>query len=138
MGQRGTPALEVDLLLTPKLPLGCLDAERGGWLAICKARETNRPRVDVLERLLDDGVHALAGGCMEDAGLAEPEGDVVRPAVIAEADEVAGAGLRFVDLDRRNLLLVRVARNEPAGSPSRGAGNCGSPDPSASSRTQPG
>jgi hypothetical protein len=40
MGQRGTArnahrtALEVDLLLTPKLPLGCLDAERSGWLAI--------------------------------------------------------------------------------------------------------
>jgi len=29
---------------------------------------------------------------MEDAALAEPEGDVLRPAVIAEADEVAGAG----------------------------------------------
>ncbi len=82
------------MLVTPKLPLGCLDAERGGWLAICKAREAHRPRVDVFERLLDDGVHALAGGCMEDAALAEPEGDVVRPAVIAEADEVAGAGLR--------------------------------------------
>ena len=44
MGQRGTArnahrtALKVDLLLTPKLPLGCLDAERSGWLAIYQGR----------------------------------------------------------------------------------------------------
>jgi hypothetical protein len=51
---------------------------------------------------------------VEDTAFAEPERDVVRLAGLAEADEVAGASVRLVDLGRGRLLLIGDAGHEPA------------------------
>src|SRR5689334_830150 len=84
-----------------------------------QADEADRTRVDVRERLLDDGVDAVAPGGVEDAPVAEPEGDVVRLPGLAEADEVAGSRVRLVDRLGRRLLLVRVARDDAPEAPIR-------------------
>src|SRR5436305_3472557 len=96
-------------LIRPSPP--SYDAHKRAWLAICKAREPDGPGFDVSERLLDDRVHAFAAGRVQDPAVAEPERDVVRTAALAEADEVAGTRIGFVDGVRRGLLLVGVARD---------------------------
>jgi len=63
---------------------------------VSEARESDRPSVDVRERLLDDRVDLLARGGVEDSPVAEPERDVVGLPRLAEAHEVTGAGLRLV------------------------------------------
>src|SRR4051794_3304918 len=60
-------------------------------------------------RLLEDADPVLAPGRVEDPAVADPEGDVVDG--LAVRDEVSRAQLP--DLDRRLLLLVGVARDEP-------------------------
>ena len=98
------------------------------WLANWESYEADWPRFGVLERLLYDGVHALTGGGVQNAAVAQPEGDVVGLAGIAEADEVAWACVGFVDFDRGSLLLMRIPGNEPAESAVRHMDETGAVD----------
>src|ERR671930_1426002 len=116
MGQRAAScnALRAGRIepVSPPNSLARWDAADELLLAACKPREPHGAAADALEWLLDDGADALAPGRMEDPSSAEPEADVVRPAWLAEADEVTRPRLGLVDRSRRRLLLVRVARDE--------------------------
>src|SRR5512133_5492 len=135
MGQRGltrnalTVRLNFSVLLGPKTPLGRWDGSRRLLLATCEADEANGPCLDVRKGLLDDRVHAFAGGGVQDLAVAQPQSDVVRLAGIAEADEVAGLCVGFVDLGRGGLLLVGVAWDELPGQPIRHVDEAGAVDP---------
>src|SRR5206468_3077645 len=81
-------------------------------------------------RLLEHPVDALSAGRVEDAPAAEPERDVIRRAVaLAVGDDVAGLRIGC-HVEPRLLLLVGVARDEPAGRPVAHVHKPGAIDPS--------
>src|SRR3954463_14394056 len=66
--------------------------------------------------LLEHAGDVVALGRMQDPAVAEPERDM-RGRLVAVGDQVAGAELLLGQRRARFLLLVGVARNDPAGAP---------------------
>ena len=69
--------------------------------------------------LLDDAVDAVAARRVENASVADPEGNVVSPLRRAVGHEISAAEVTLREPVTRLLLLVRVPRHEAPAGPER-------------------